>query len=94
MDRNKTAVLARITGKVQGVSFRMWARAEAMKLGLTGWVRNEKDGSVKALIAGPEEAVSTMLKRLRQGPPGASVSGVVSEKADPDEWPETFSITG
>jgi len=94
MDRDRTAVLVRITGKVQGVSFRMWARAEAIKLGLTGWVRNEKDGSVKALIVGPEEAVSTMLKRLRQGPSGAAVSGVVCEKANPDEWPETFSITG
>ncbi|PRD41064.1 acylphosphatase [Phyllobacterium phragmitis] len=94
MDRDYTAVLVRITGRVQGVSFRVWTRAEAIKLGLTGWVRNEDDGSVKALIAGPEAAVSTMLDRLRQGPPGASVSSVVTEKADPGEMPQTFSITG
>ncbi|RCS24528.1 acylphosphatase [Phyllobacterium salinisoli] len=83
----------RITGKVQGVSFRVWTRTEAQKLGLAGWVRNEEDGSVKAFIVGPESAVSTMLRRLRQGPSGASVTDVVWEKADPGELPQSFNIT-
>ena len=42
------AVLVRITGRVQGVSFRVWTRIEAERLGLHGWVRNEADGSVSS----------------------------------------------
>ena len=48
-----SAVRVRITGRVQGVYFRGWTRDEAARLGLDGWVRNEADGSVTALIAGP-----------------------------------------
>jgi acylphosphatase len=88
------AVLVRISGRVQGVSFRVWTRQEAERLGLSGWVRNESDGSVKALVAGSEAAVSAMLARFREGPPGAAVSSVVSESADPDEASPGFRITG
>ena len=76
MSDDYEAVLVRITGKVQGVSFRVWTRDEATQLGLVGWVRNEEDGSVVALIAGPDTATSTMIERFRRGPSGASVSGV------------------
>lgn len=90
----RKAMLVRISGRVQGVSFRIWAREEAERLGLSGWVRNEADGSVKALIAGSDTAVSTMLDRLWKGPPGAVVSDVVSESADPGQAPTGFRITG
>lgn len=93
MQNERKAVLVRISGRVQGVSFRIWTRDEAERLGLSGWVRNEPDGSVKALVAGPEAAVSTMLARLRKGPPGAIVSDVVSESADPDQASAGFRIT-
>jgi acylphosphatase len=46
------AALVRISGRVQGVSFRFWTRQEAERLNLNGWVRNEPDGSVQALVAG------------------------------------------
>lgn len=92
MDGRK-AILVRIHGKVQGVSFRVWTRAEAEKLRLTGWVRNEKDGTVTALVAGPDAAVFTMLKRFHQGPPGASVSSVTSEAVEVGEVPDNFNIT-
>ncbi|GGA84755.1 acylphosphatase [Brucella endophytica] len=94
MNSDQIAVLVRITGRVQGVSFRAWTRAEAVKLGLTGWVRNEADGSVMALVAGPEEAVAAMLEAFWQGPPGASVSDVISAKDYTGEIPGDFSITG
>ncbi|MQB41029.1 acylphosphatase [Rhizobium sp. ICMP 5592] len=42
----------RIAGKVQDVSYRAWTRNQALQLGLTGWVRDEPDGSVTALIVG------------------------------------------
>ena len=95
MENDRKALLTRITGRVQGVGFRYWTRSEAGKLGLSGWVRNEADGSVTALIVGPDAAVSAMMKRLWEGPPGAVVSGVTpEEKPDSDEAPEGFRIAG
>ena len=57
-------VRVRVSGNVQGVGFRLWARGEAASLDLAGWVRNEADGSVTAQISGFDEAVSTMIERL------------------------------
>jgi acylphosphatase len=88
------AVLVRITGKVQGVSFRVWTRDEAARLGLTGWVRNEADGSVVALISGADTAISTMTERFRRGPSGASVSRVETQRTTLAEIPTGFRITG
>ncbi|ASY65332.1 Acylphosphate phosphohydrolase, putative (plasmid) [Sinorhizobium sojae CCBAU 05684] len=93
MEEDRRAALVRITGRVQGVCFRAWTRDEAQRLGLTGWVRNERDGSVTALIAGPETAVDTMLHRFWEGPPGASVSTVASEDAPSIHAPAGFQIT-
>ncbi|PDV89065.1 acylphosphatase [Rhizobium sp. H4] len=87
------AVRVRISGKVQGVGFRMWTRDEALRLGLTGWVRNEADGSVAALVAGPDNAITTMIERLRRGPAGASVSGVETEATRLETMPTDFRIT-
>lgn len=72
----------------------MWTRDEALRLGLTGWVRNEGDGSVAALIAGPDTAVSTMIERFGRGPAGASVSGVETEPTQFEKMPTDFRITG
>jgi acylphosphatase len=83
-----------ITGRVQGVSFRFWTRDEAVRLGLSGWVRNEPDGSVAALIAGADGAVSMMLERFWQGPAGAVVADVRAEAVDSTVVPTGFSITG
>lgn len=94
MQEDEIAVLARVAGRVQGVGFRAWAKDEAVVRGLAGWVRNEPDGSVKALIVGSEDAVTAMLEALKKGPPGAAVSGVVPERVEPDERPTRFSITG
>ena len=79
MPHSQPAMLVRIRGRVQGVGFRYWTRHEAWELGLSGWVRNEPDGSVLAMIAGPEAAVATMLHRLRGGPPGAQVTNLTTE---------------
>jgi acylphosphatase len=93
MQDEERAVLARVTGRVQGVSFRAWARQEALALGLAGWVRNEPDGSVRALLVGPAAEVARMLEALRQGPRGASVSDVTTEPAAPGDHPSGFRIT-
>ncbi len=87
------AVSAKITGRVQGVAFRAWTRDEADRRGLTGWVRNEPDGSVHALFMGPADAVSAMLEAVKQGPPAARVSQVLTETVDTDPGLAGFRIT-
>lgn len=76
MDTERTTLVVNVTGRVQGVSFRAWTKSEADARGLSGWVRNEPDGSVSALIEGPVDAVATMLKALEQGPALARVDAV------------------
>ncbi|MBB2752294.1 UNVERIFIED_ORG: acylphosphatase [Rhizobium aethiopicum] len=94
MSAHYEAMRVRVSGRVQGVGFRMWTRDEALRLGLTGWVRNEADGSVAALIAGPDTAISTMIERFGRGPAGASVSGVETEPSPLEKMPPDFRITG
>jgi acylphosphatase len=94
MSDDLKAVQVRISGRVQGVSFRYWTQQEARRAGLTGWVRNEADGSVLAMIAGPEEAVSAMIERLWNGPATAAVTDVTVESLTLSEIPAGFRITG
>ncbi|WP_297977688.1 acylphosphatase, partial [uncultured Amaricoccus sp.] len=63
------ALRVRVTGRVQGVWYRGWTEDEATRRGLRGWVRNEPDGSVAAVLAGPREAVAAMVAAMRRGPP-------------------------
>jgi acylphosphatase len=66
----------RITGKVQGVGYRLWAMRTAASLGLRGWVRNRQEGSVEALVTGAPEDVAAMVEASRNGPAGARVAEV------------------
>lgn len=70
-----------VTGLVQGVGFRYGMAAEAHLLGVTGWVRNRRDGSVEAMIAGNAGQIEAMLKWSNVGPGGAVVENVMSETA-------------
>jgi acylphosphatase len=74
-----------IRGRVQGVGYRAWVAHEAVRLGLEGWVRNRRDGSVEALLAGSEDAVIEMTARCRRGPSAAHVDTVVEEPARSDD---------
>lgn len=85
-----TAFLVSVTGRVQGVGYRMWTEREAQALGLRGWVRNEPDGSVSALVGGPEEAVAKMLDLFWSGPRASAVTGVTTGPADPSGLPHGF----
>ncbi len=70
-----------ITGLVQGVGFRYGMAAQARLLGVTGWVRNRRDGSVEAVIAGDAAPIGEMLAWSRNGPAGAAVDNVMVEIA-------------
>lgn len=78
-------VRAVVTGRVQGVWYRAWTAERAGKLGLSGWVRNLRDGSVEAVFCGPEAAVNEMIAACRRGPPLARVAGIVLSECDPPE---------
>ena len=73
-----------ITGLVQGVGFRYAMVAQARLLGITGWVRNCRDGSVEAVIAGDAGQLEAMLDWSRSGPAGATVDKLLIESASGD----------
>ena len=80
----RRAVRVVVSGRVQGVGFRWWTVAEAKRLGLDGWVRNRRDGTVEAVMAGPPGAVDRMIAQCRQGPVSARVDDLaVSDATDP-----------
>ncbi|MBE3589160.1 MAG: acylphosphatase [Thermoanaerobacteraceae bacterium] len=65
-----------ISGKVQGVYFRQYTRDAAEQLGVTGWVRNRRDGRVEAVFEGAENAVEQMLRWCWEGSPSSRVEKV------------------
>ncbi|KAK4757697.1 hypothetical protein SAY87_018998 [Trapa incisa] len=65
-----------IKGRVQGVFYRDWTVESASQLGLNGWVRNRRDGSVEALFSGKPDLVDEMEQRCRRGPPHAMVTAL------------------
>lgn len=77
MNSPGAAFHGRISGRVQGVGFRYSARREALRLGLTGWVRNAEDGSVEIEAEGDEDGLAAFKAWLQAGPPGARVDSLV-----------------
>ena len=73
-----TAVEVHITGRVQGVGFRWSTAQQAQQVGVTGWVRNQPDGSVAAWFEGDEDPVDQMVDWCQQGPRWARVDQVIA----------------
>lgn len=78
MDVRRIAFL--VTGRVQGVGFRAHAQREAVRLGLTGFVQNRRDGAVDGEAEGPPGCVAEFVGWLRRGPAWAHVEAVDVEE--------------
>ena len=81
---NKIAMRVVISGDVQGVGFREFARRTGAGLGLVGWVRNWTDGRVEAQVEGDAPSVRRMIERCRAGPPASRVTLVDAVPSDPE----------
>ncbi len=71
-----------ISGRVQGVSYRVWLKAEADARGISGWTRNRGNGDVEAVLAGSPDAVRTLCELCRSGPPMARVDQILIDEAE------------
>ncbi len=83
---------ALVRGDVQGVGFRWFVRTEAQRLGLTGWVANEPDRSVRVVAEGAAHDLDRLAGLLRSGPPGASVTDVEIARAPATGRFDAFTI--
>ncbi len=82
----------RITGRVQGVFFRDSTRRTAQQLGITGFAKNEADGSVLVLACGSQAALEELAEWLKSGPRLASVDRVRAEPAEVSKVPDSFLV--
>ena len=82
-----------VTGRVQGVGFRWFVKAEARPLGLTGWVRNRDDGAVEGEVEGRDDAIEALIPCLEEGPSSSIVTNVdISEISDDGQHYKQFEI--
>lgn len=82
-----------VTGRVQGVGFRWFVKAEARPLGLTGWVRNREDGAVEGEVEGRDDAIEALVPCLEEGPSSAIVTNVeITEISDDRQHYKQFEV--
>jgi len=81
----------RISGKVQGVGYRMETRRTAEKLGVKGWVKNRSDGTVEAVFEGSQDAVDQLIEWCYSGPPNANVKDIAKNWDEPIDNCQSFN---
>ncbi|MDD1795151.1 acylphosphatase [Enterovibrio makurazakiensis] len=79
---SQMCAIATVSGRVQGVGFRFHTAHEGLRLSLSGFARNEDDGSVTVLMCGEETNVNRLLAWLEHGPTTANVTGLTHERVD------------
>jgi acylphosphatase len=90
MERKRKQAI--VHGRVQGVAFREYTRREALRLGLSGWVRNLPDGTVEVLFEGSEAQTEALLAWLASGSPSARVTRVEYNELPPQGETGPFFI--
>ncbi len=89
----KVRAHAIISGRVQGVFFRMETKRAADRFGVSGWVRNKRDGTVEAIFEGDQDKVDAVLEWCYEGPPSAKVTDVKVEWQDYAGEYQRFDVT-
>ena len=87
----KKAIHCLVSGRVQGVCFRMATREQAMLFGITGWVRNLPDGRVEVMACGEETQLKQLQEWLKRGPEHARVLNLEIKEVEPKDFKD-FSI--
>jgi len=82
----------RVSGRVQGVGYRIALQGEARKFGVSGWVRNRSDGSVEAVLQGTPQALAALIAWARNGPPGARVTALAESAAEHEPAHSGFEL--
>ena len=90
--QDKAHLAAVVSGHVQGVGFRFFVRQQARKLGLSGWVLNQPDGTVALEAEGQKEALEKLADSLQQGPVGAVVENVHVNWSPEQGWSHEFEV--
>jgi acylphosphatase len=83
-----------VEGVVQGVGYREFTRRAALRLNVSGWVRNRSDGAVEALVRGPPASVEALIAEMREGPRFAAVErlNVIEHDETPGDDGGTFVV--
>jgi acylphosphatase len=81
-----------VHGRVQGVGFRYYAQHEALKWDLTGWIKNNDDGTVELEVQGNEERVQSFMEKIKEGSPFAKVTKLEIEDIAPIPNEKTYRI--
>ena len=93
MHERKNAKRYYVSGAVQGVGYRYFAERAAAQFGITGYVRNLRDGRVEVYAIGPADSLASLRQHLERGPIGASVEKVTEEDTPIDpQFEHRFSI--
>lgn len=74
--------ILRIHGKVQGVGYRFFATRVARRLGLKGWIKNNRDGTVEAAVEGDSKVIDQWIKELKEGPRYAEVTSIDQDRRE------------
>lgn len=94
MANERMIVRVRVQGRVQGVGYRAFAYMEAVARGVTGWVRNRRNGDVEAVFSGSVESVESLCAICRRGPPQAFVESLEVIPADESALTEVGWVEG
>jgi acylphosphatase len=82
----------RVEGRVQGVNYRSFVQTSARTLGVSGWVRNARDGSVEVIAEGTPETLDEFVQQVRKGPALARVTDVQVDRKDAEGAPDPFEV--
>ena len=81
-----------ISGRVQGVGFRLWLHQVAVQKNINGWVKNKISGEVEALLIGNDTEINYLIKLCKKGPPSSKVTKIEVQNYQKEYFVKSFEI--